>query len=365
MDLYIVLGVKRGATTEEIKRAYKRLARRYHPDINPGDRASAQQFRQIADAYATLSDPARRSLYDAHGTAAGASDASAFGFEGFDFSVRVSGDAASTFGDLFADIIEQRAAASVASASVRGADLHHVVALGFEEALQGGTRQIALTRQVTCRTCSGRGVVRTAETRCGRCRGAGHVRSARGHMVFSKVCAQCGGTGRLLSTGCPACHGAGTQARVETVQVRLPPGLSDGDRIRVASQGHAGAAEASPGDLYVVVRVEPHPVFRREGDDLHVVLPIAVHEAALGAKVEVQSIDGPARVRIPPGTQTGQRFRVRERGAPSPRGGPRGDLVVEVRMTLPKVLDERSRALLQEFGDRNAGALVRDGVTRP
>lgn len=365
MDLYIVLGVSRAATLEDIKRAYKRLARRYHPDINPGDRAAAQQFRQIADAYETLSDPSRRSQYDATGALGGSADAEAFGFEGFDFSVSVSGEAASTFGDLFADVIEQRASAGVAAAPTHGADLHHAVTLGFDEAIAGSTRNLTITRQATCRMCAGRGRLRTEDARCTRCHGAGHVRSLRGHMVFSKACAHCGGAGRLQSVRCPSCHGAQTETRVETVAVRFPPGLSDGERIRVASQGHAGAAGAPAGDLYIAVHVEPHPVFRREGDDLHVVVPVGVHEAALGARVEVLSFDGPVRVRVPPGTQSGQRFRVRERGAPSARDGRRGDLVVEVRLALPRVLDERSKALLREFGALNAGDLVRNAVAGP
>lgn len=358
MDLYILLGVTQAASLNDIKRAYRRLARRYHPDINPGDRHAAQHFRQIAEAYETLSDPARRSRYDREGTTPAPADASAVGFEGFDFSVRVSGAAASTFGDLFAEVIEQQAAARVAASS-QGADLHQSLVLDFEEALQGTTRELTVSRQVACRVCSGRGRMRTDEARCARCHGSGQLRSARGHMVFSKPCTHCGGSGRQAETRCPACVGAGSDLRVEATTVRFPPGLADGERIRISGQGHAGRAGGAPGDLYVQVSVRPHPTFRRDGDDLHLVVPIGVHEAALGAKIEVAALDGPARVRVPPGTQSGQRFRLRERGAPSPRTGARGDLVVEVRLVLPKVLDERSKALLREFGELNQGADVR------
>jgi molecular chaperone DnaJ len=358
MDLYILLGLSQTASLDDIKRAYKRLARRYHPDINPGDRHAAQHFRQIAEAYETLSDPARRSRYDSEGAMQSAVDASAFGFEGFDFSVRVSGNAASTFGDLFADVIEQQAAARAAAAT-QGADLHLTATLEFDEALRGVTRDLTVSRQVACRGCSGRGRLRTEEARCTRCHGSGQIRSARGHMLFTKPCAHCGGSGRQAEARCQACGGACVETRVEAAAVRFPPGLADGERIRIAGQGHAGRGGGAPGDLYVAVTVRPHPMFRREGDDLHVTVAIGVHEAALGAKVDVPALDGSARVRVPPGTQSGQRFRLRERGAPSPRTGQRGDLVVEVRLALPKVLDERSKALLREFGELNQGADVR------
>ncbi len=222
--------------------------------------------------------------------------------------------------------------------------------------MRGGQRQVTVTRQDALprlprhRAAAGRG-----DARCLQCHGAGVVKSARGHMVFSKPCAHCGGTGRQAQARCPVCGGAQVEMRAETLDdPACPPGLADGARVRVPGKGHAGANGGEPGDLYVTVRVEPHPLFRREGDDLHLVVPIAVHEAALGAKIEVPSLDGHARLRVPPGTQSGQRFRLRERGVPSPRDGRRGDLVVEVRLVLPRVLDERSKELLREFGRLNA-----------
>ena len=353
MDLYVILGVQREATPGDIKRAYKRLARKYHPDINPGDRVAAAQFRQIAEAYATLSDPDSRRRYDSSGEGPGDATPSTFGFEGFDFSVSVSGASASTFGDLFADILQTRDERRAAGAAERGADLHQAVTCSFEEAMRGGERQLTVTRQEHCRTCRGTGVLRTAESRCLRCHGSGVLKSARGHMVFSKSCTECGGSGRQASTRCTACGGHQMEIRSEPLVVQLPPGLSDGTRIRVAGRGHAGRNAGPAGDLYITVHVEPHPRFRREGDDLHLVLPLAVHEAGLGAKIAVPTLDGPARLRVPPGTQSGQRFRLRERGVVSPRSGRRGDLVVEVRLVLPKVLDERSKALLEEFGRIN------------
>ena len=199
----------------------------------------------------------------------------------------------------------------------------------------------------------GLGRLHVAESRCGHCHGSGIVKSARGHMVFSKPCAHCGGSGRQRQTRCPTCGGSQVEMRTEPLTVATPAGLDDGARIRVAGKGNAGRNGGENGDLYITVHVQPHPLFRREGDDLHLVVPVAVHEAALGAKFEVPSLDGPARVRVPPGTQSGQRFRLRERGVPSPRDGRRGDLVVEVRLVLPKLLDERSKELLREFGRIN------------
>lgn len=362
MDFYILLGVEREASPNDIKRAYKRLARKFHPDINPGDRRAAAQFRQIAEAYETLSDPDRRRRYDTSGTASDGSQEATIGFEGFDFSVTVSGADAPTFGDLFAEVFQPRSARASGTAEP-GADLHHAIELTFEEALDGGQRTVTITRQEHCRTCRGAGRFAVDETRCGSCHGSGVVKSARGHMVFSKACPHCGGAGRLGQAPCPSCRGSQVEMRSEALTINVPAGLGDGARIRIPGKGHAGRNGGEPGDLYITVRVQPHPVFRREGDDVHVVVPLAIHEAALGAKIEVPSPDGSARLRVPPGTQSGQRFRLRERGVRSPRDGRRGDLVVEVRLVLPRLLDERSKELLREFGRIN-GESARDGTLK-
>ena len=350
MDLYAILGLTHAATTAEIKRAYKRLARRCHPDINPGDGNAVVRFRQITEAYETLSDSDRRRSYDLTG-GHGAADATDFsyGFEGFDFSVSVGGAEAPTFGDLFAEAFGQTGQARTTT-SEHGADLHGSVSLSFDEAMRGAERRITVTRREICHSCKGSGALLTVESRCSHCHGAGTVRSTRGHMVFSKPCQHCGGTGRQRQLSCSTCQGEGVESRVENVAFRIPPGMQEGARIRVPGKGHVGRLGGPAGDLHVTVQVTAHPLFRREGDDLHMVVPVAIHEAALGAKIEVPSLYGPARVRIPPGTQSGQRFRVRERGAPSPRNGRRGDLVVEVKLTLPRVLDERAKELLREFG---------------
>jgi molecular chaperone DnaJ len=354
MDLYELIGVPRDAGLDEIKRAYRRLARRYHPDINPGDREAAVRFRLVADAYEILTDPERRRQYDAYGlTATVLEGTTTFGFEGFDFSVEsASGPTASTFGDLFADVIHE-SVGRAAEAMVDGADLHASVFLSFEDAVRGTETGLALLRRDTCGRCAGAGVVPVAESTCPACRGTGTIRSRRAHMVFAKACERCTGTGRQRHAGCPACAGAGVVPCSQTVPLRVPAGVADGDRLRVAGLGHAGARGGRAGDLYVTVHVGTHPLFSREGDDLHVTVPVGIHEAALGARFEIPTFDGQVRLRVPPGTQTGQRIRLHERGVPSRRDGRRGDLVVEFRIVLPAVLDERSKELLREFGAIN------------
>jgi molecular chaperone DnaJ len=350
MDLYVVLGVRQDATESEIKRAYRRLARRFHPDINPGDREAAAHFQQVLEAYETLIDRERRLRYDS-GEVAAPAEARRGGFEGFDFSSR-GPDYSATFGDLVAEVLIEHGARRPAAA--RGTDLHQTMQLSFAESFAGCERSLAVTRRETCQSCRGAGVARIAPGPCGLCQGQGAVRTVRGHMVFSRSCSACHGTGQQAPRPCSGCAGAGIEVRTERVAMRLPAGIGDAERLRIAGKGDAGPRGGPAGDLYVTVHVTPDPAFRREGDDLHVVVPVAVHEAAFGARVDVSLLDGPAKLRIPAGTQSGQRFRIRERGMASTRGGPRGDVVVEARLMLPAVLDERSKTLLREFGEINA-----------
>ncbi len=359
MDLYIVLGIERGSPAGEIKRAYRRLARRLHPDINPGDAEAEARFRQVLEAYETLMDPDRRRRYDA-GQLSGSADedAATFGFAGFDFSNRVHAERTTTFGELFEEAFPRRTGREPADGADHGADIHAKTALTFEEAWHGVHREVTVTRQDTCRVCAGSGYQRIAETRCVGCEGTGAVRSVRGHMVFAKNCPTCSGSGRLKQEECGPCHGQGVERRSETLTVRIPAGAADGVRVRIGGKGHAGVRGGVAGDLFIDVEVREHPVYRREGDELHMTVPIAVHEAGLGAKIDIETPDGSVRLRIPPGTQSGQRFRLRDRGAVS-RTGQRGDLVVDVRLRLPKVLDERSKELLREFGRIN-GESVRE-----
>lgn len=358
MDFYQTLGLEPGASTADIKRAYRRLARKYHPGINPGDRAAQSMFERVTEAYETLVDPDRRRQYDEAGGRAAVSGGAAFEFAGFDFSFAARGTQAATFTELFAEVLHPPLQAQ-GGAAERGADLHAALTVAFDEAIFGAERQVVVTRQVTCAACGGGGHVRTPEARCSTCQGAGAVRWARGHMVFSKPCTACGGSGRLRLQRCGVCAGQGRAVRTEAVSVSIPPGVPDGARLRLAERGHAGRQGGTPGDLYVDVRIQPHPVLRRDGDDLHLVAPVAVHEAVLGARIDVPSLDGPVKVTVRPGTQAGQRIRVVERGVPRPGGG-RGDLVVEVRLVLPSVVDERSRELMREFGRLNSENVRRD-----
>ena len=348
MDLYSLLGLAPGATPADIKRAYRRLARRYHPGINPGDRAAETLYGRISEAYETLADPDRRRAYDSAGNAAPGGEAATFEFTGFDFSSGAQGPNAATFTELFAEALHPGPAAE-AGRPEPGADIHAAVTVSFEESMHGVERQVVVTRQDECQACRGVGSVRTPEGRCGPCHGSGKVRWARGHMVFTKSCAACAGSGRQRSQRCAACSGHGRHVRTDAVPVVLPAGVAEGSRLRVADRGHVGRYGGRNGDLYVTVHVQPHPVFRRQGDDLCVVLPIGVHDAVLGARVPVPSLEGPVNLRIPPGTQAGQRFRLRDRGVPL-MGGGRGDLLIEVRIVLPEVVDERGKELMREFG---------------
>ncbi len=351
MDLYALLGIKPTASAADIKRAYRRLARKYHPDINPGDRAAELRFRQIAEAYEILIDPERRRRYDESGAIV-ETTVSGVGFEGFDFSVEaVEGPRASTFGDLFADVFQSGFERSTQQTD-RGSDLHTSIEVAFDDAVRGAERQVIVTRAARCSSCGGTGSLNMAEARCPHCGGSGSIRSARGHMVFSRGCPHCGGTGRQRKASCGRCAGLGVETRTEPVAVQIPAGTEHGARLRVAGKGNCGRKGGACGDLYVDVQVMPHPLFRREGHDLLLVVPVAVNEAALGARIDVPTLEGAARLRVPPGTQAGQRFRLRERGVPG-RDGRRGDLIVEIRIVLPRLLDERSKELLREFGRIN------------
>lgn len=360
MDYYVILGLEPGASPAEIKRTYRRLSRRYHPGVNPGDRQAHAMFDRITEAYHTLSDPERRRQYDAAGGASSArppAGSGAFEFAGFDFSFAAQGTEAATFSELFADVLHPPVEDS--AKAERGADLYAALTISFEEAFRGVDRQVVVTRQVLCSVCAGTGRIRTPEGRCAQCNATGHVRWARGHMVFAKTCTACGGTGRRRFGRCDVCSAQGRLVRSEPVPVRVPAGASTGVQLRVPERGHAGRRGGPNGDLYVDIHVEPHPVLHREGDHLFIEVPVAVHEAVLGARIDVPMLDGSVKVRIPPGTQGGQRFKISGRGAPTLSGG-RGDLIVEVKLVLPTLADERSKELMREFGRLNGEDVRRD-----
>jgi molecular chaperone DnaJ len=355
MDLYSLLGLSRTASSAEIERAYRRLARRYHPGVNPGDRVSEQAYRQIQQAYEVLTDRERRREYDRAGVAAAPAPeagVASIAFEGFDFSSAADGPLAATFSELFSDVF--RRAAEGATTSPRGADINLAVRVSFADAIRGVDVPLSLTRQVWCAACAGSGHHVRAAVPCPSCQGQGQQRWARGHMLFTKACEACGGGGQLTTQACRSCRGAGAGTRTEVVTVRVPAGVDSGTRISVPGRGHAGAPGAPAGDLYVQIDVDEHRYFRRHGRDLVVTVPLGVHEAALGAVVEVPTVYGSVSVRVPPGTTSGQQLRVAGEGLRNPVSAEAaGDLLVEIQLVVPVSLDERSTAILREFGRLN------------
>lgn len=358
-DYYELLGVKRGASAEHIRQAYRRLARKYHPDLNPGDKSAEERFKQIQEAYEVLSDDRKRKAYDQFGTTepfgpgAGAGPGPGFDFSGFDFSSVPGGADREGFGSTFRDLFSQFFSGSQAREPQPepGTDLEYNVEVNFWDSIRGCVKKLQISRLERCSGCDGKGST-GAPTPCAQCHGTGRVTVVSGHMRFEAPCRSCGGKGRVQAA-CRSCKGEGCVAKTETLEVRIPAGVSTGSRVRVAGKGNAGARGGSPGDLYIISRVAPHPFFEWQGEDVHTVVPITVTEAALGAKIEVPTIDGRALLKIPPGTQSGQKFRLREKGAPSRKSGHRGDQIVEVKVVVPRVMDERSKEILRELGRLN------------
>lgn len=350
-DYYKVLGVSRTAKPEEIKKAYRRLARKYHPDVNPGDKAAEEQFKKISEAFDVLSDPKKREVYDRFGHYSEAAERGAAQAPNFDFS----SFGGTSFRDIFADLFGGGRAAEnakprgqQASQPQRGDDVEYPLAISFEDALKGTTADITITRTEPCGSCANTGRGRGAASTCGVCGGTGQLPGR-----FGAVCAECGGAGKRQPV-CPDCRGKAVVPKRETLRgLKVPAGVDTGSRVRVAGKGHAGKNGGATGDLFIITKVGEHPFFTRKGDNIYCTVPITVPEAALGARIEVPTVDGKSMMRIPPGTQSGQKFRLRERGAPSLRGNARGDQFVEVRITLPSVISEETKKVLAEFAKLN------------
>jgi molecular chaperone DnaJ len=367
-DYYELLGVPRKAPVKDIRAAYRKLARKYHPDLNPGDKSAEEKFKQIQEAYEVLSDTKKRQMYDQFGFnvpgqggmpgqgAGGYGGVSPedihFDFGGFDFGGAAgqgSAGGGASFRDLFSQFFRGATAASAGHEREPGTDLEYQIDITFAEAMRGTVKKLSFTRLDTCSVCHGEGVAPGDEKVCPTCNGTGQTTQVSGKMRFQVTCARCGGTGHQR-TVCRNCGGEGRVQKTETLDVRIPPGAYSGSRVRVAGRGNAGIGGGPPGDLYIVTKVAPHPFFDRRGDDLYTVVPITVSEASLGAKVDVPTIDGRAQVRIPPATNSGKRLRLREKGAPSARlAGKRGDQIVEVQIVVPKPEDERIRNLMKEL----------------
>jgi molecular chaperone DnaJ len=386
-DYYAALGVSRDAKPEVIRKAYRHLARKYHPDVNPGNKAAEEKFKQISEAYEILSDEKKRKIYDQYGfysdnippggyptgstadaarayNAQGQPGAGGFDFSGFDFSDfepragrrGAGGEETGGFGgfrDIFSQIFSRTSAAQEEQEEEnRGRDLEYHMHLSFWDAVRGTQVRITVNRNETCPVCKGSGAGKGAATVCTTCDGKGVLTRQSGAMRFQGPCPDCNGTGKRRPN-CPNCGGSGFVTHPETFDVRIPPGVNQGSRVRVAGKGNAGRKGGPPGDLYIVTDVETHPVFDRRGDNIYVKLPVTVAEAALGAKVDVPTIQGPSTIKIPPGTQSGQKLRLRGKGAPSLRGDVHGDQFVEVQVVVPKVADERSKELLRELARLN------------
>jgi molecular chaperone DnaJ len=319
--------------------------------VNPGDSAAERTYEQIQEAYRILGDPARRGDYDRGLRLVNTPAEVNVAFEGFDFSAPAEGPLAATFSELFADVFQQ--AAREVAAPGRGTDIALAVEVPFLDAMRGCRVPLSVTRQERCQPCGGAGRVASAASLCPSCRGEGARRWARGHMVFTKPCEVCGGDGHVAAESCRTCRGVGVLSRTEVVTLGIPAGIDSGTRVAVPGRGHAGSLGGAAGDLYVTVTLGPHPYFGRDGRDVTLTLPTAIHEAALGAVVEVPTIGEPVRMRIPAGTSSGETLRLRGLGVPGNGADEGGDLVVTIQLVLPAELDDRSKALLREFGHLN------------
>jgi molecular chaperone DnaJ len=377
-DYYATLGVERGAKPEQIRKAYKRLARKHHPDVNPGNKAAEEKFKELQEAYDVLGDERKRKIYDQFGfysdnippdayapTSAARPGGPGFDFSGFDFSDSGAeegrgGGSGGGFRDLFSQLFSRgREREATRRGPERGSDLEHHMHLGFWDAIRGTQVRLTVGRAEACSTCRGTGVASGPSVTCPACGGSGKASRSAGSMRFSVTCPRCGGSGREQRR-CGTCGGAGHLRKPESFDVRIPAGVDSGSRVRIAGKGNAGVNGGPPGDLFIITEVEPHPLFERKGDNIYVKVPVTITEAALGAKVEVPTLDGPSTIKIPPSTQGGQKLRLRGRGAPSLRGNVRGDQFVEVQVVVPRIADERSKEILRELGRLNPDDPRRD-----
>jgi len=340
-DYYEILGVERGVSPDELKKAYRKLAHQFHPDKNPGNPEAEAKFKEASEAYAVLSDDEKRAQYDRFGHAAFGGGGAGDPFAGF--------DPFSSVGDLFSEIFGGdifRGAGRRGGRGRRGADLRYDLEVEFSVAALGGEEQLRIPKHKTCTTCSGQGGER--ET-CARCGGRGQIALQQGFFRIARTCDRCGGAGQSLKRACTDCRGKGRVETVQSLSVRIPAGVETGIRLRLAGEGEAGFDGGTPGDLFVVISVKEHPLFERDGTDLHCEVPLSIAQAALGAEIEVPNLEGKEKVEVKPGAQSGDVIRLRGRGLPRLGGGPRGDVLARLFVEVPTKLNEEQRKLLEEF----------------
>jgi molecular chaperone DnaJ len=342
-DYYQILGVSRDATDEDIKKAYRKLALKHHPDKNPENRREAEErFKELSEAYQVLSDPERRGLYDRFGHAAFEQGAG----PGFDFSAGFE----DILGDLFGDFFGTGRSRGGRGRGRRGQDLRYELEISFQQAAFGCEKVVSVPRLARCETCGGQGAKPgTAARTCPQCRGTGQVRFQQGFFSIAKTCGHCNGHGTIITSPCPTCGGAGALRRTHQLSVKIPAGVDSGSRLKLRGEGEAGANGGSPGDLYVVLHVREHPLFVRDGSDIVCDVPVSFAQAALGAEVEVPTLEGTTKVKVPAGVQSGQVLRLRGRGIPDLNGYGRGDEIVRIVVETPRRLSARQRELLEEF----------------
>jgi len=366
-DYYEVLGVPKNASAAEIKKAYRKLAQRFHPDANRGNKDAEERFKEISAAYDVIGDQEKRPAYDR------VRDAGAAGFagcggqeggpEGWPGGARWQSVDAGDLGDLFGGLFGARSRDRRAAQTRKGADLETTATISFDDAMRGSTVPVKITGPAVCRTCHGSGAKPgTSPTTCSRCNGTGQVSVNQGFFSMAQTCPQCRGTGRTITDPCPTCHGAGTERRTRKFSVKIPAGVRDDATIRLPGRGEPGQGGGPAGDLFVRVKVGGHPLFGRKGDDLTVEVPVSFPEAALGANVQVPTMNGPVTLKVPGGTPSGKTFRVKGKGAP--RRGGHGDLLVTVRVDVPESLSKEEKALLKQLKDaQKASPRARLGVS--
>ena len=351
VDYYEVLGVTRDADEKLLKSAYRKLAMQYHPDRNPGDAEAEAQFKTVSQAYDVLKDPQKRAAYDRFGHAAFQNGGG--GGQGF-------GGGGGGFSDIFENIFEEfmgGARGSPRQSATRGADLRYNLEISLEEAFRGKAATITVPTTVACEPCDGKGAAPGSQPEtCPACGGSGKLRTSQGFFMVERTCGSCRGSGRIIANPCRNCGGAGRVEREKSLQVKIPPGVDDGTRIRLASEGEAGLRGGPAGDLYIFVSVKPHRVFQREGTTLFCACPVPVTAAALGGEIEVPSLDGQrTKIKIPGGTQTGRQFRLRGKGMPALNTRGTGDLIIQLNVETPVNLTKRQKALLEEFQSIETG----------